>query len=178
MKNPISLKPIREHFNSERARQYTLVAEIVMLIAVSSLAGAGVAASPRWHRRPIKVNSSLFLSAVRAPAESTQGNIATDSIVAVQEERISQLNAELTAGLQESRDDRRLLHDEIAKTAGTDNDHFNALSDRLNVDEARVSTVLWVVGFVFTVVQGVLLFLQLNARKRHAAETEDAVSVR
>jgi hypothetical protein len=172
----MSMTALRARLRTERARQYTLAGELLLLVLASSLAGAGASSSTRFFHHPAHVNSSLFLAAVPIDVKGVAARdsrfaaqAATESVVAVQEEKLGEVSEKLTAGLQESRDDRRLLHDQIAKMANTETDHYNELLNRMNVDEARVTTVLWVVGFVFTVVQGTLIFLQLFHRKIAAA---------
>lgn len=98
---------------------------------------------PRAH-----VDPHIFLAATSAtPPQMSIGN--SDAIIAVQSEKLLQVAAENQA----SKDDRKLLHDEIAKVHDIETKHFNDLYDRLNVDEAKIFTALWVCGALFGVLQ-------------------------
>lgn len=134
-----------------------LIAQICALVVVSGVTGAALTQHFIPSRQHRSVNTSLYLAA--APVVREPGG---DTVIATHEEKIIELKEEN----QQSKDDRRLLHDEVGKLAGTENDHYNALNDRLNVDEARVSTVLWVVGILFSFTQGLVVFFNIVDRLR------------
>jgi hypothetical protein len=134
------------------ARDRLFLMKLTLSIASMWLAGAltglyftkGLLALPRAH-----VDSHIFLAASTASAAAPQSMGSSDAVLAVQSEKLIQQAGENQA----SRDDRRLLHDELAKAHDLETDHFNKLNDRLNVDEAKVFTTLWLIGVIFGVLQ-------------------------
>jgi hypothetical protein len=119
------------------------------------MTGAALTAHFQRGHRHTNVNTSLFLAA--APVTREPGS---ETVIATHEEKIIELKEED----QQSKDDRRILHDEIAKTATTETEHYNSLNTRLDVDEARVSTTMWVVGIFFTFTQGLVVFFNIAER--------------
>jgi uncharacterized membrane protein len=152
----------KELSKHERWGNALLVAELSTLIVLSGMTGAALTAHFQRGKRHVPINTSLFLAAA-----SVQREPGSDTVIATHEEKIIELKEED----QQSKDDRKLLHDQVAKVGTTENDHYNALNDRLNVDEARVSTTLWVVGIFFTFTQGLVVFFNIAERfERRSAE--------
>jgi hypothetical protein len=148
-----------------------LAAEITALVVLSGVTGAALTQHFVPGKAHHPVNTSLFLAAVPVPPQQVRDD---DSILATQEERIIQLKEENQA----SKDDRRLLHEDVAKIANLETAHDNALNDRLNVDEARLSTVMWVVGFIFTLTKGIVVFFHIADRMKQPRDGREGMEMK
>jgi hypothetical protein len=163
-----NLKPARilESLSSQTSTDRIKIGLIVFsLVVCSGVAGSAIGANllldPRKH---IKVNTSLFMQAVAPPSEihtvvigsgpSTETALAMDSL------KLDQI----TKQNQESIDDRHTIHDELAAIATLEVTHYNLLADRMNVNDARVTTIGWVLGILFTLSQALVLFFHLDKR--------------
>lgn len=136
---------------------------VFSLVTGSAVAGSAIGSTGLLRRRHVGVNTSLFMQAVAVPANShtvVVGGASTETTLAIDSLKLDQI----TGQNQESIDDRHTIHDQVASIATTENNHYNLLTDRLNVSDARVTTIGWVLGTLFTVSQAVVLFFHLDKR--------------
>jgi hypothetical protein len=117
---------------------------------------------PRKH---LKVNTSLFMQAVAPPETRTVvvGGPSTETTLAIDGVKLDQLTQQNSTSI----DDRHTIHDQIAAIATVEVNHYNLLSDRLNVNDARVTSIGWVLGTLFTMSQGIVLFFHLDRRRQN-----------
>lgn len=97
-------------------------------------------------------------------AVETSGGGNTGAVIAVHSEKLDQLGRENQASI----DDRRLIHDEIARGQERETKHFNTVVDRLDVDEAQASITLKIVGIIFGLLQGIPVILTILEYRRNA----------
>lgn len=160
------------HKTVERSKS---VIFIVLLMLTSAITGSAIPITglKSMFRSHAHMNTSLFLQAVPVQAAratpATAGTDQTSAILAVDDVKLDQMAREN----QESKDDRRLLHDQIAKIAETENLHFNAFTDRMNINDARISTIGWALGILFTLSQALVLFFHLDSRFKRGRRKTD-----
>ena len=147
-----------------------LVATVIALILVSGVTGSGITMrySSILHRKAI-VNSSLFMQYSAPPVTPHES-----------QETVNALTVEELTGLKQSEqasaDDRKALHDEIYKVGTTEVNHFNTLSTRMDVDEAKFSSVGVILGVAFTGLQGIAVFAQLFSLRERRNERKQTKS--
>lgn len=95
------------------------------------------------------------LAPIVPQAESSGGSAG--AVIAVHTERLDNLSRENQASI----DDRRLIHDEIARSQERETTHFNAVVNRLDVDEAQAATILKIGGIIFGLLQGIPIILTI-----------------
>jgi hypothetical protein len=66
-------------------------------------------------------------------------------------------------------------HSLIPGFAATEVNHYNILNDRLNIDDARVMTIGWILGVLFTFSQAIVVFFHLDGAG-HRTVRSDTVS--
>jgi hypothetical protein len=160
LKPAVIWQAISSRSSIDRLKLGLIVLTLVLSSAVAGSAiGANLLLDPRKH---LKVNTSLFMQAV-APAPGRTvvvGGPSTETTLAIDSLKLDSI----TGQNQESIDDRHTMHDQIAAVATTEINHYNLLTDRMNVSDARVTTIGWVLGVLFTVSQAVVLFFHLDRR--------------
>lgn len=156
-----------KHLSRDRLFIMKLTLSILSMFLAGVLTGlyipSRLLAMPR-----ARTDAHIYLAAAAAPSPQVSiGN--SDAVLAVQSEKLLQITGENQA----SKDDRKLLHDELAKAHDIETDHFNKLNDRLNVDEAKVATTLWIVGIVMAILQiipTVIAIADFRSKKLKEAE--------
>ena len=136
---------------------------VFSLVMGSAVAGSAIGSTGLLKRKHVGVNTSLFMQAVAVPSNShtvVVGGPSTETTLAIDSLKLDQM----TGQNQESIDDRHTIHDQVASIATTENNHYNLLTDRMNVSDARVTSIGWILGVLFTVSQSVLLFFHLDKR--------------
>lgn len=137
---------------------------VISLIIVSGVTGSSLQVRlSAWMHQHAITNSSEYLS-FTAPIAAQQIP-SQDTVNALTAVQIGNLQQEAQA----NRDDRKAIHDQIYQLSQTETQHYNSLVDRLDVDEARVSGGVLVIGGLLTVLQGYIAlshFLTWKEKKR------------
>lgn len=102
-----------------------------------------------------KIDPHIFLASHVSIDNSGQDN--NGAIIAVHSEKL----LEIARQGQAAEDDRKQLHDEIAKVHDLEVTYYNDLSKRLSVDETKITTVIWVVGTIFALLNGIPTILSI-----------------
>lgn len=154
----------QKNFFLERMR--TVIC-IVSLIICSACAGSALGAdfllTPRNH-----VRVSPALAAVKSfSSPSAHANLAdANTVQLTTQTALNSLEIEqVIKQNQISIDDRQNLHALLQAEAAMEVNHYNIITDRLNVSDARVVTIGWILGILFTLSQAVVVFFHLDGRR-------------
>lgn len=146
-------------FLFERVRTIICIVSLVVCSACAGSAlGANFLLTPRTH-----VHVSPALVAVKSlpnvhPEFQEQQLTTQTAINSLQIEQVIKQN-------QVSIDDRQNLHSLIQAEAASEVNHYNVITDRLNVSDARVITIGWILGILFTLSQAVVVFFHLDGKR-------------
>lgn len=136
---------------------------IVSLIICSACAGSALGAdfllTPRNH---LHVSPALVaVKSIRAPEAHADIQQQLSTQTAINSLEIDQVIKQN----QVSIDDRQNLHALLQAEAATEVNHYNQITDRLNVSDARVITIGWILGILFTLSQAVVVFFHLDGKR-------------
>lgn len=139
---------------------------IVSLVLLSMFTGSGLAL--KWGvlaRGAARVHTSFFLAAQDPPVEHQ------DAVNARTDERI----IELSQQEQASRDDRKLMHEDIYNLTMQETNHYNSLHEQISIDESWLHGSTAIIGGGVTLLNAIALYLQLADRKhrRFQQKVED-----
>ena len=131
-----------------------LCVAVLSLIIVSGITGSSLQARfSGWakmaHAHPSSSEYLAFTAPIQAQEQEQQSQQTVNALTAAQ---LSALNE----SAQADRDDRKALHDQLYQLTVTETAHYNAVIDRLDVDEARFNTGVSVVGGLLILLNGFL----------------------
>jgi hypothetical protein len=145
-----------------------LIAMMLSVFTSGSIVGLCMAREAKSNRA--QIDSRMFLAATTSPRLNIVPEISAVSqsqalTVALSVERIEQLSREN----QVSIDDRKLLHDDLAKEQDREVSHYNSLLTRLDVDEAQLFLLFKVGGTIWgllSAVPAIISFLEFKSKRK------------
>lgn len=143
---------------------------LISLFISGAITGMYITSKPPIHEARLNAHINLAAKpAMQALSPQTEGGSASNAIIAVHTEKLDQIAHENQASV----DDRKLLHDELARVQESQVSHFNTLVNRLDVDEAQASTTLKIGGLIFGILQAVPVFFTiLDYRSKRSAQNK------
>lgn len=123
---------------------------LIVLWITGGIFWTGVALGyTHWHTK-IFPNPHIFLSVQerypRGKDSDINNLVSSDAILATHEEKL----IEDAGDIKELRSDIKLMRDQMSALQDKLVAANNNLTDRINVDEAKTSTALWVIGGIFS----------------------------